>query len=388
MWSERSGLMNAAIVGAFLAALAGVAVLAWAVASPGQEDELPLTNATTDDHLVYLLGPDEITVVDPETREIVGTIAAEYNPEFALAPNGAAIYLTDAGGGVKMLYVIVARDGAVTLQRPAPNRIDTIGVGSNGMAVSADGRYVYIQKWEILDGRYEGRNGYSAPSTDEWLDVFDTVAEEFSGSTPRVPDCGINGIFPPLNEGAALTVLCARTDTLVFVDMESQEITGSISSTDVTSAEMCDEADLDFDAAAQAPDGTIYVVTKYGCIRGVDPTTATVTSAFDLDIPVDWNAFSRTVALSPSGERLLLGIRSGGSGSAEAWVVDLAGQSVLSTFPLEPSAWHFAVSPDGSLLYVVSQESTLAAFEIATGREAWRMTALNAPEVGRVAPRP
>ena len=181
--------------------------------------------------------------------------------------------------------------------------------------------------------------------------------------------------------------------------LPSGEVTSSISSRDATSGNICDRGDTDVARAVQAPDGTIYLVTTEGCVRVIDPVAMAVTDAFALDIPTGERILYSTVALSPTGERLVLGVGPETSASTEAWVIDLASQSLLSTFPLEPSAWNFAVSPDGSLLYAVSQEaphqaeeaaaeSSLLAFDIATGGEVWRVTAPNAPEVVRVAPRP
>ena len=402
MWSERSAVTNAVIVGALLAALAGVAVLAWAVASPAPDDEPLVIEAITNDHLVYLLGPDEITVVDPETRETVRTIATEYNPEITIAPDGTTIYLTDRSPGSEtLLSVIDTHTWQVVDQLPAPHRIANIGVGSDGMAVSADGRYVYIHKWKILEGRYTGVS-VTAPNTDNWWDIYDTATQEFSDTPPHVPNCGGRG-FPPLNGSPSLAVLCHQRAELVFLDAQSGEVTGSISFLDSTGANTCDRGDTSFAAAPQAPDGTIYLVTTDGCVRVIDPVAMAVTDAFTLDLPEDWRVGFRMVTLSPSGDRLLLGIGPGVFNATvrEAWEIEVASQSLLSTVPIppEPTAWSLAVSPDGSTLYVVGFEShhvapaaapvgRLTAFDIATGEEAWRMTDLNAPEVVRVAPRP
>ncbi|HEY5625673.1 MAG TPA: hypothetical protein VIT93_04205 [Dehalococcoidia bacterium] len=389
MWGERSSITNAVIVGALLAALAGLSVLAWAVAAPGPAEAPTLTDATADDHLVYLLGPDAITVIDPESRETVQTIFTEYDPEIALAPDGTTIYLTDGTPPVLTLSVIDSHSGAIVAQRPSPNRISNRFVGSSGMAVSADGRYVYIHKWELLEGRYEGDGG-TFPATDHWWDIYDTTTQDFSDDPPHVPNCGIAQAFPPQNESALLAVLCYQRSVLVFVDLQSGEITRSISSRDDTNGR-CARSDTRVAGALQSPDGTIYLVTTEGCVRVIDPVAMAMTYAFASDIPDGWQIPYDMVALSPAGDRLLLGV--GPSPFAEdhsagAWVIDVATQSLVSTISLDPDARSMAVSPDGSLLYVVSQESSLSAIEIASGEEVWRLTGLNSPEVVRVAPRP
>ena len=401
MWSERSGVANAVVVGAFVAALAGVAVLAWAAASPAPDDEPPVIEAITNDHFVYLLGPNEIAVIDPESRETVHTIATGSNPEVVLAPDGSAVYLTDGSGDDEMLSVIDSRDWQVVAQIPSPDRTFAIGGVPSGMAVSADGRYVYIHKRKILEGQHMGANE-SQSSSDHWWDVFDTATQEFSDSPPHVPDCGVAQIIPPLNGSSSLAVLCYHLADLVFVDRQSGEVTEVITSRDSTIGNICARGDTSVAAAVQAPEGMIYLVTTEGCVRVIDPVAMAVTDAFALDIPADRRILYSMVALSPSGERLLLGIVPGVSSEdqgAEAWVIDVESQSLLSTFPLEPNASSLAVSPDGSLLYVVGLEANhgepaaapvghLAAYDIATGEQAWRMTPLNAPEVVLVAPRP
>ncbi len=396
MWGERPSAANAVIVGAFLAALAGISVLAWAVASPGPDD------ATTDDHLVYLLGWGEITVVDPETRETVQTIATEYDPEITIAPDGTAIYLTDGVRGSEMLSVIDTRTWQVVDQLPAPDRINNIPVGSYGMAVSADGQDVYIHKWKLLEGQHVSPDGSSAPRSDHWWDIYDTTTREFSDNPPHVPACGIAEVFPPLSGSTSLAVLCYQRNVLVFLDLQSGEIAGSIDSRDTTNGNVCARGDTSVAAAVQAPDGTIFFVTTEGCVRVIDPVEIAVRETFSLDIPADRRILYSMVTLSPSGDRLVLGVIPGVSSEehfAEAWVIDVASQSLLSTIPLEPGASSLAISPDGALLYAVSQEgahemedvtaeSGLSAIDIATGREVWHLTDLNAPEVVRVAPRP
>lgn len=338
----------------------------------------------------------------PETRETVHTIATEYDPEFALAPDGTTIYLTDGTPGYEMLSVIDSSRSEVVVQFPSPNRIDNIGVGSSGMAISADGGYVYVHKWKVLEGRHMGANGTGVPRSDHWWDIFDTATQEFSDNPPHVPDCGIAQVFPPLNGSSSLAILCYHLADLVFVHRQSGEVTGVITSRDPTVGNVCARGDTRVAAAVQAPEGMLYLVTTEGCVRVIDPVAMAVTDAFAPDIPADRRILYSMVALSPSGERLLLGVVPGVSSEdqgAEAWVIDVESQSLLSTFPLEFDARSLAVSPDGSLLYVVGLEANhgepaaapvghLAAYDIATGEQAWRMTPLNAPEVVLVAPRP
>jgi DNA-binding beta-propeller fold protein YncE len=275
--------------------------------------------------------------------------------------------------------VIDARDWHVITKLPAPDRIANIGVGSYGMAVSADGRYVYIHKWKILTGQYRG-----SPRTDHWWDIFDTKTQQLTDNSPHVPDCGEAKAFPPMNTSSALAILCFELNALVFIDPRSGQVTRSISTYDAASCYG------DAVGATQAPGGTIYLVTKNGCIRTIDPVEMTVRNVFREDLPGGWLVPYDLVALSPSGDRLLLGVGPASDALGhEVWVIDVETQSRISTIQLEQTASSLTTSPDGRVLYTVRRDSNdLAALDAGLGRQLWLMTNLAAPWVVRSAPRP
>jgi WD40 repeat protein len=147
---------------------------------------------------------------------------------------------------------------------------------------------------------------------------------------------------------------------------------------------------LDFAGGAQAPDGTIYLITTARCIRTIDPVEMTVRKVFPETLPVGWLVPYDLVALSPSGDRLFLGVGPASDVLGhEVWVVDVGTQSRISTIQLAEPASSLTTSPDGRVLYTVRRDSNdLAALDAGSGQRLWLMANLAAPWVVRSAPRP
>ena len=277
------------------------------------------------------------------------TIRTGYDPEIAIAPDGSAIYLTDrdltdrSSSENYSLSVIDARDWHVISKLPSPDRIANIGVGASGMAVSADGRYVYIHKFKILSGRYQGPNGYSAPKTDHWWDIFDTKTQEFTSNPPHVADCGVAKAFPPMNASSYLAILCYELNALVFIDPGSGAVAHSIGIFNASAAHCSGDAA----GATQAPDGTIYLVSRNGCIQSIDPVEMTVQNVFLQPIPEAARPV-RPLSIVSIRRPLVSGVGPGASSSNygnEVWVLDMETQSRIFTIPIEQTASSLTTSP-------------------------------------------
>ncbi len=390
---------KAAAVTTAIAAAAGLGVAIWAlVAGGGFTEEVPAAGGiTAPNHLLYLVGEsrsssgEDITVVDPANQQVLHTLPTAYDPLIALSPDGSVLYLTDGALGSQMLSIFDAKDWRVLAQVPISDRIGNIGIGRPGTEVSPDGKYLYIHKWKILEGSQQGHpNGSSSPPTDDWWDIFDTSTQEFAPNPPHVPDCGIAQAFPPLGASSSLAILCHESNALVFVDLPSGNILGTVSTYNQASLDRCASGE-DIAAARQAPDGTIYLVTKGGCVLAVDTGKMAVKSTFRMDLPADWRVPYDLIALSAAGDRLFVGVGPGTSSDGrEIWTFDLQTQSRASTIRLEQSAWGIALSPDGRLLYAVNPvPDSLFAVDLGTGQQLWIMTDLPGdPWVVQVAPRP
>jgi DNA-binding CsgD family transcriptional regulator/DNA-binding beta-propeller fold protein YncE len=376
--------VKAAAVTTAIAAAAGLGVAVWAlVASGGSTEEVPTAgDITAPNHLLYLVGEsrsssgEDITVVDPASQQVLHTIPVGYDPQIVLSADGSTLYLTDSQPSGDTLSVIDTRDWRVLTQVSSPDRIKDIGIGLYAMAVSPKGRHLYIHKW----------NGGSA----HWWDIFDTSTQEFAPNPPHVADCGIAQAFPPLGASSSLAILCHELNALVFVDLPSGNILGTVSTYNQASLGRCASGE-DIAAARQAPDGTIYLVTKGGCVLAVDTGEMAVKSTFRMDLPADWRVPYDLIALSAAGDRLFVGVGPGTSSDGrEIWTFDLQTQSRASAIRLEQSAWGIALSPDGRLLYAVNPvPDSLFAVDLGTGQQLWIMTDLPGdPWVVQVAPRP
>lgn len=392
-WWRRLGAWGLAVKlalgAATLAVLAGVAVLAWAVASNGSGDS---GEVIAPDYLVYTLSGNRIAVVDPLTTAVLHAIPTGSDPEMVVSRDGSTIYLTDRDtAGDYQLSVIDTQAWRVLSQLPAPDRIANKTVGSSGMSVSSDGQYVYIHKWRILSGQYSTIDG-STPNTDDWWDIFDAATGQFLLNPPHVPNCGISVLFPPLDGSSRLAILCHQQTALVFVDSQTGQIAGTIAGYQPLSDDACSRSEPGIANVVQAPSGIIYMVTPGGCVRVIDPATMTITSTFNIQPPHGWRVLYDLVALSPDSQ-LFIGVGPGVSSDDlvhEVWVIDPKTQTRLETIPVEQTTCGFGLSPDGNALYTVAWiSSALTAIDVDTGRQLWQLADGGAPEgIVRTAKRP
>ncbi len=310
-WWERLGALGliakVALSAGAVATLVGLGILAWATASGDWGSDFEESAAIAPGQVVFALGDNQVTIVNPRTEEIVRTIATGSDPEFTISPDGGTLYVTALDtSGIFSLSLFDTRDGHLIKKLPAPDRITNIGVGSSAMSISADGRYLYIHKWKVLSGQFDEGNGGTAPNSDHWWDIFDTTTQEFLPDPPHVANCGIGRAFPPTSASSHLGILCYELNSLVFIDPKTGSIVSSIFPRSAPVDDVCSSSEQDLADAAQAPDGTIYVVTLGGCVLSVDPKGMMVTNVFKENLPEGWRVPYNMVALSPNGDHLFL----------------------------------------------------------------------------------
>jgi DNA-binding CsgD family transcriptional regulator len=379
------------------AAIAGLAVLAWDVLRTGgpESEEAPLSLLAQTDQRLYLLGQGQIAIVDPSEQRIVQTLPAEYDPQIAISPDGSMLYVTDNRSMGSALSIFDARDWRLLNQIPSQDRIGDIGIGRFAMTVSADGRYLYIHKSKILNGTYHGPNGYSAPLTDHWWDIFDTASKEFSANPPHVPNCGEAQLFLPLRASSPVAVLCHELSALMFVDVVSGRTISSIGTYASAQAAVgvCNAGEEIASAVEQADRRTIYLVTKEGCVLAIDVDEMAVARSFRIDLPAGWRVPYDLAALSPTGDSLFIGVGPGESldeYGSEVWVFNVFDEAQTATIGLGQSATGIGISLDGRLLYAVSPaRKSLLILEVSTGRQVSVINDLpGAPELIEVARTP
>jgi hypothetical protein len=177
-----------------------VDVLSW---QPPQTGWLYVIDATTAESRIFLF--------DPERREVAGTIRTGYNPDIAISPRGDRVYLASdlVGCGqpnCDQLAVIDTRAGRVLSTTSIPDRVHyKMYPRSSRMAVSSDGRTVYLVKWQ----------GPPNGDTPVALAAFDTVRGRFLDGAINLGNCGSGG-FVPAPDDHHLGFHCAASNELAF----------------------------------------------------------------------------------------------------------------------------------------------------------------------------
>jgi DNA-binding CsgD family transcriptional regulator/DNA-binding beta-propeller fold protein YncE len=394
-WRTRLGAwslaLKVALVAAAAAVLAGLAILAWALTARSS----PESDVIGADHLLYVIGGSGIEVIDPLKHEVVHTIATGSDPEFVVSPDGATLYLTDGDDtGQFWLSAIDTHDWHVINRVLALDRINNISPGSSGMAISADGRYVYVHEWKLTGGQAQFPNDTSAPASDHWWGEFDTKFQRFYPYPPEIANCGISAVFPgPVDAPFPAAVFCYQLQEVAAL-MSQHPRSDNVPPVGPNDMPDTCTGDRSIAGATQSTDGTIYVVTRGGCVEVISrsPTAFVVTSAFQLDIRHGWRIPYDLDVVAASGNLLYLGVGPGVSSddlTREVWVIDPTSKSRVATVPLQRSAEAISLSPDGRVLYAAGPEThTLTAIDTQTGEELWVMHDDGQPWVVKSAARP
>jgi hypothetical protein len=155
-------------------------------------------------------GRSRIFLFDPERGEVTGTILTGYNPDIAVSPRGDRLYLAShmarcGQSNCDQLAVIDTHAGRVLSTSPIPDRVFyKMYPVSSRMAVSSDGRTVYLLKWQ----------GVPSGDTPVALAAFDTVRERFLDGVIDLGSCGF-GTFVPATDDNELGFHCPASNELV-----------------------------------------------------------------------------------------------------------------------------------------------------------------------------
>lgn len=176
-----------------------VEVQSW---QPARAGWLYIVDATTAESRIFLL--------DPERGEVAGIIRTGYNPDIAVSPQGDRLYLasvvSDCGqSNCDLLTAIDTQSGRILSTTPIPDRVHyKVHPTSSRMSVSADGRTVYLLKWQ----------GLPSGDTPVALAAFDTVRERFSAGVIDLGDCA-SWTFVPAADDDHLSFHCAASNEVV-----------------------------------------------------------------------------------------------------------------------------------------------------------------------------
>ncbi|HEY2933569.1 MAG TPA: amine dehydrogenase large subunit [Acidobacteriota bacterium] len=307
-----------------------------------------------------------IILIDPEALRVIQTIRSGYDPQIAVSPDGRRLYLSDRRGTQELFTVIEFGTWNVLLSVESPQRIYHKVYGRDALAVSPDGRHVYIHKMRILPGQFDIPGG-SVPRTDEWWDIFDTNSGVFLPRPPHVENCGIVRLFP---QAGTLTMICPNRGEASPADVESGTVNQPFRDPKGERLRLPSLAG----SAAAANGSLIYLVSRKGELFALNLRDRSIASAARLELPEKTIVANGLVALSPAGDRLYVGV-------GQAALTDRRyGQGILvfdtgswkQTGKIEParSVFSMAVAQDGRRLYTVDPATrTLTVYDVKTGEQ-------------------
>jgi DNA-binding beta-propeller fold protein YncE len=140
---------------------------------------------------------EQVRVIDPETGQIRVLWAGGAELDAVVSPDGTRLYVNyiDVGNGDRLAIVDIAT-GSVLKKVETPHLIRWIFPSHPGMAVSPDGRWLYLLK-----------TNYAAGSYDFFLVTFDTREGRFLSAERPISSCPGARILPVPGDATAW-VLC------------------------------------------------------------------------------------------------------------------------------------------------------------------------------------
>ena len=141
-----------------------------------------------------------ILLVDPSTESVQGRIVVGPAPEFTISPNGSKIFVVSGpvdGGEVTWYDAPTGR--IVSATNILFRTLTTTWPGSDTVAVSQDGRWLYVETMQTIA---EGHDEYAVLR-------FDTAAGAISPSgRALLPECGLADLIPVTDDKWDLLVFC------------------------------------------------------------------------------------------------------------------------------------------------------------------------------------
>jgi methylamine dehydrogenase heavy chain len=303
-------------------------------------------------------------VIDGETGKLEGMFSQGYWPNFAIAPDGSAVYAADTyfekhTRGKRQDYLVIRDARTLEVQKDVP---------------LPSGRLLVVSKKYNFGVTPDGRYGLSynlAPKTA--VSVVDLKRQEYVGDID-IPGCGL--IFP--QSPNRFTTLCADGSVATVTFDEKLK---------ATTARLKKVFDAEKDPVFEhsgwdKPDRMLYLVSYSGSVIPLDLSGAAAQKQepWSLTTPAE-----RAAGWLPGGwqlthfhvpsKRLYVLMHRGHEwthkdSGTEVWVYDVQTQKRVQKFKLSKPAQSIAVSQDGSpLLYtIVDGAPEIITYDGSTGR--------------------
>ncbi|MCA1594692.1 MAG: hypothetical protein LC754_19095 [Acidobacteria bacterium] len=371
---------------ALLTFLAGVSVVAvWTVrrrhVNPRPVVE-PALQKTEPSALVYVLDSNngeteaQILLVDAERGSIVRRFPVGYNPAMALAPDGRRLYVEETTGGAHRLSVLDAATGENLRSVNDPLRMMyKVIPQAPSAAVSADGRWLYVQKYTYTKG---------AEDAVYWLETFDMERGVFLPETVPLPKGGVGLIVPSGRSRELLAIPASSREVRLLKLAESGALESSAVFKLPPDLAMSAPARFRPDGVVDAcylRDGQMLFVTRFGRLFKIDSGGRVLAESALWDSEGgDWiNVDGATV--SPDGGRLFVAIDGPAlvnhqtrevleRARGEVAVVETGTLKRLGTIETSRPVRALEMSRDGSRLYALDWKAgKLSVIDAATARE-------------------
>jgi len=273
---------------------------------------------------------EQVRVIDPETGQVRVLWVGGAELDALVSPDGTRLYVNYIAGKAGGLAIVDVATGIVLKTLETPQLIRWIHPNHPAMAVSPDGRWLYLLK-----------TNYTAGSSEFFLITFDTREGRFLPGERPISSCpGARIVAAPGD--AAASVLCGGSD-----------VQGPADEGFIVRLEHFAHGQLD-------PIGrTVYLASYDGRIRAVDLLThATVRTSKDAP-PRYRKIMPASGTLSPDGRLWYLPMKipaNGEQGIEQIMVFDTQTMTAANVITPAGPFSGLALSSDGRRLYASQSE--------------------------------
>jgi DNA-binding beta-propeller fold protein YncE len=329
-------------------------------------------------------GPaSRVLLVDPEKSTIMGSIRAGYDPDFALSPDGAHLYIASGEREWGELAAVDTATGNIrhiafpdrVLYKPWYQGLPPY----SGMAITADGRALWIPVPRVPSpDRIETR-----------LSVFDTQSVRFLKTAVDPGHCD-TGDFVASSAADHLDFLCgssAKPNSVRLVRLDAMRDEMFSVAVDLPLSIGCGLAEL----LPLPGRNTMAIIRTDGAIYQMDTATWKSSPASLTGACRDWNVADAEWPRSADGTRLYLGyggvVPNGMSAAKALRLIDTARWVETKRIQTSVPFWSAVVSQDGKYVFAISPESHGIVILDAHSLQEIRVIAIgNTPSLAIVAP--
>ena len=328
-------------------------------------------------HRIYVQDSDQIAVLDANTGQLIHQIplnqyAYDIGVSLAVDPDAGRLFVTDRqwdnkNQAIDTLTVYRTNDWSIEQQLLVPDIILYFGNTQPSIAVSPDGKYLYVYN-------YSDRERKAAEPVRYWLSILDLTTWTWLPRNIDLQDCGAARLFPTAPN--LLYVLCYDSTDVRVVDI-SQSAT--VSQSGMIPVQSRSRLGLIGVSSATVVNGIIYLVTENREVHIKDPivpqadriltgAASNIRQAAGGRVEAQKIVPFHPIGLSSDGQNLLVPTgteeeRSHGIASEIAIISTKSGEVIRTLHP-QPFLWITFASDGATAFTVVAAPDTPKHFGI------------------------